>query len=133
MQGESMTAAVLLYDGCTITEVAEIATRLAQWDVRVEYVARKAEELRDQSGLRMLPDRSLDQVDPAGLSAVLVPGGNPDSVMPVWRSWRPPVSLRVEGSRTTTDRRGRRRNSRGSRAPVAGRRRRAGPEARGGA
>lgn len=28
MQGESMTAAVLLYDGCTITEVAELVTRL---------------------------------------------------------------------------------------------------------
>ena len=81
MQGESMTAAVLLYDGCTITEVAEIATRLANWDVRVEFVAHKVEELRDQSGLRMVPDRSLDQVDPAGLSVLLVPGGNPDSVI----------------------------------------------------
>lgn len=81
MQGESMAAAVLLYDGCTISEVAEIATRLAHWNVRVEYVARKVEELRDQSGLRMLPDRSLDEVDPAGLSVLIVPGGNPDSVI----------------------------------------------------
>ena len=76
-----MTAAVLLYDGCTITEVAEVATRLVHWDVRVEFVARAVEELRDQSGLRMLPDRSIDEVDPAGLTVVVVPGGNPDSVI----------------------------------------------------
>lgn len=89
MQGKSMTAAVVLYDGCTITEVAEIATRLVHWDVRVEFVARVVEELRDQSGLRMLPDRSLDEVDPAGLTVVIVPGGNPESVIedPVVLGW----------------------------------------------
>ena len=76
-----MTAAVLLYDGCTITEVAEIATRLVHWDVRVEFVARAVEELRDQSGLRLLPDRPIGEVDPAGLTVVIVAGGNPDSVI----------------------------------------------------
>jgi putative intracellular protease/amidase len=80
MQGEPMSAAVLLYDGCTITEVAEIATRLANWDVHVEFVAPSVEELRDQSGLRMLPDRALGEIDPSSLTVVLVPGGNPDSV-----------------------------------------------------
>ena len=80
MQGEPMSAAVLLYDGCTITEVAEIATRLANWDVTVHFVAPSVEELRDQSGLRMLPDHAIGEVDPASLTVVLVPGGNPDSV-----------------------------------------------------
>jgi putative intracellular protease/amidase len=75
---ESMSAAVLLYEGCTITEVAEIATRLANWGVRVQFVASSVEQLRDQSGLRMLPDLALGEVDPAGLTVVLVPGGNPD-------------------------------------------------------
>lgn len=80
MQGDSMSAAVLLYEGCTITEVAEIATRLANWDVNVQFVAPSIEEIRDQSGLRMIPDRALGDVDPSGLTVVLVPGGNPDSV-----------------------------------------------------
>lgn len=80
MQGEPMSAAVLLYDGCTITEVAEIATRLANWDVTVHFVAPSVGELRDQSGLRMLPARALGDLDPSGLSVVVVPGGNPDSV-----------------------------------------------------
>lgn len=81
MQGEAMSAAVLLYDGCTIAEVAEIVTRLSNLDVRVEFVARAVEELRDESGLRMLPDRSIDEVDPDHLTVVIVPGGNPDSVI----------------------------------------------------
>lgn len=80
MQGEPMSAAVLLYDGCTITEVAEIATRLSNWDVTVHFVAPSVGELRDQSGLRMLPDRALGDLDPSTLTVVLVPGGNPDSV-----------------------------------------------------
>lgn len=29
----------------------------------------------------MLPDRSIGEVDPAGLTVVIVPGGNPDSVI----------------------------------------------------
>ncbi len=81
MQTESMRAAVLLYEGCTITEVAEIATRLVAWDVQVDFVARAAGELRDQSGLRMLPDRTLADVDPAGSTVVLVPGGDPATVL----------------------------------------------------
>lgn len=81
MQGESMRAAVLLYEGCTITEVAEVATRLANWDVRVDFVGRNAGELRDLSGLRMLPDRSIAEVDPAELAAVVVPGGDPEAAM----------------------------------------------------
>lgn len=76
-----MTAAVLLYDGCTITEVTEIATRLVDCKVRVEFVARDVEQIQDQSGLRMLPNRPLDDVDPALLSVVIVPGGNPDNVI----------------------------------------------------
>lgn len=89
MQGEPMSAAVLLYDGCTITEVAEIATRLANWDVTVHFVAPSVGELRDQSGLRMLPDRALGDLDPSTLTVVLVPGGNPDSVRddPVVLAW----------------------------------------------
>ena len=76
-----MRATVVLYDGCTITEVAEIATRLANWDVQVEFAAATTQELRDQSGLRMLPDRALAEIDPTGLTAVLVPGGDPASVL----------------------------------------------------
>ena len=38
MQTESMRAAVLLYEGCTITEVAEIATRLVAWDCFLRVV-----------------------------------------------------------------------------------------------
>jgi putative intracellular protease/amidase len=89
MQGESMSAAVLLYEGCTITEVAEIATRLTNWDVPVHFVAPSVEELRDQSGLLMRPDHALGDVDPSGLTVVIVPGGNPDTVsddpaVPAW-------------------------------------------------
>ena len=84
-----MSAAVLLYEGCTITEVAEIATRLTNWDVSVQFVAPSMAELRDQSGLRMLPDIALGDVDPSGLTVVIVPGGNPDTVIddPAVRSW----------------------------------------------
>ena len=55
MQTESMRAAVLLYEGCPIPEVAEIATRLVAWDVQVDFVARAAGGARGQSGLRVLP------------------------------------------------------------------------------
>jgi putative intracellular protease/amidase len=81
MTKSGLTAAVLLYEGCTITEVAEMATRLTNLGVRVEFVARSLGELRDQSGLRMLPDRALADLDPTELAAVVVPGGDTDSVI----------------------------------------------------
>jgi putative intracellular protease/amidase len=81
MSSSGLTAGVLLYEGCTVAEVVETATRLKMLGVRVEFLGRSDETLRDESGLRMIPDRALRNVDPAALSVVVVPGGNPDSVI----------------------------------------------------
>lgn len=72
---------VLLYTGCTIAEVIEIATRLRGDEVDVSFVSVGGGDVIDQSGLIMVPDRPIDEVDRSRIDCVIVPGGDPEEVM----------------------------------------------------
>ena len=72
---------VLLYEGCTIAEIAEAATRLRTNGLDVQFVGVNHEVVVDRSGLRMIPGRIIADSDVSAYRAVLVPGGNPDSVI----------------------------------------------------
>lgn len=74
-------ALVLLYDGCTIVEVAEVATRLADNGIPVRFVSHDGHAVVDRSGLRMQPDYAVGEAHAELVSAVIVPGGDPASVM----------------------------------------------------
>lgn len=81
-------ATVLLYPGCTIAEIIELTTRLAGAEVDVHHVAVDHEPIVDQSGLLLSPDRSIDDleadaptIDPTTAEVVIVPGGDPGSVV----------------------------------------------------
>ncbi len=54
-------ALVLLYDGCTIVEVADAATRLADNGIPVRFVSHDGRNVLDQSGLRMQPDCAIGE------------------------------------------------------------------------
>ena len=72
---------VLLYEGCTIVEVAEAATRLRRGGFEVHFVGVDDAIVLDQSGLRMAPDGIISELDPTVFRAILVPGGDTDSVI----------------------------------------------------
>jgi putative intracellular protease/amidase len=75
------TAVTLLYPGCTIAEVIELATRLANHGVQTVFAASDDAAITDASGLSMQPDTTLADVDPAIVDAVIVPGGDPGSII----------------------------------------------------
>lgn len=72
---------VLLYPGCTIAEVIEIATRLKGDEVEVSFVSVGGGDVIDQSGLIMVPDRPIDEVDRSRVECVIVPGGDPEEII----------------------------------------------------
>lgn len=72
---------VLLYPGCTIAEVIELATRLRGADVPVEFVSADGGDVIDQSGLIMIPDRPIDEIDRSKVGVVVVPGGDPEAII----------------------------------------------------
>lgn len=72
---------VLLYPGCTIAEVIEVATRLRGADVAVEFVSADGGDVIDQSGLIMIPDRPIDEIDRSKVGIVVVPGGDPEAII----------------------------------------------------
>ncbi len=75
------TAVILLYPGCTIAEVIELATRLANHGVQTVFAASDDTAITDASGLSMQPATPLADVDPATIDAVIVPGGDPGSII----------------------------------------------------
>lgn len=72
---------VLLYPGCTIGEVIELTTRLAEAGWGVVHVSPDGQPLPDRSGLVVHPDRSLAGTDPAEVDLVIVPGGDPAAII----------------------------------------------------
>lgn len=74
-------AIVLLYPGCTIAEVIELATRLADADFDVVFGAVDPAPLIDRSGLRIQPAAGVESLDPTTADAVIVPGGDPEAVI----------------------------------------------------
>ncbi len=76
-----MSCVVLLYAGCTIAEVIEVATRLSDGDVETQFVSVGGADVIDQSGLIMVPDRAIDEIDRSAVRCVVVPGGDPEEIM----------------------------------------------------
>ena len=74
-------AAVVLYPGCTIAEVIELATRLRSHGLEVVMAAIGTDPVVDQSGLPMSPTVDLTTLDVGILRVVVVPGGDPGSVI----------------------------------------------------
>lgn len=72
---------VLLYPGCTIAEIIEIVTRLRGADVPLEFVSADGGDVIDQSGLIMIPDRPIDEIDRSKVGIVIVPGGDPEAII----------------------------------------------------
>lgn len=72
---------VLLYPGCTIAEVIELATRLRGAEVPIEFVSADGGDVIDQSGLIMIPDRPIDEIDRSKVGVVIVPGGDPEAII----------------------------------------------------
>ena len=77
----SRSAGVLLYPGCTIAEVIELATRLADAQVDLVFAAVGSEAITDRSGLQIQPSSLVDELDPAALDVVIVPGGDPEAIV----------------------------------------------------
>lgn len=71
----------LLYPGCTIAEVIEVTTRLASAEINMMFVSVDGGDVIDQSGLIMVPDRPIDEIDRANVAAVIVPGGDPEAII----------------------------------------------------
>ena len=78
---ESGAVVVLLYPGCTIAEVIDVSTRLRNVGREVLHVASTDEVIVDASGLTMVPDLGLTQVDSATVGVLVIPGGDPGSIM----------------------------------------------------
>lgn len=79
--GDRPNAAVLLYEGCTIAEVVPATTLLSHRGIDVVHVATEAKSFRDESGLLVAPDVAIDEVAVADFSTIIVPGGDPGSVI----------------------------------------------------
>ena len=77
----SVRIAVLLYEGCTIAEVLEPATRLDRLGAEVIWVSPDGSPVGDASGLVTQPGLELESLDAAGLDALLIPGGDPGSIV----------------------------------------------------
>ncbi len=72
---------VLLYPGCTLAEVIEVVTRLNGAEVAVQFVSADGSDVIDQSGLMMVPDRPIDEIDRSKVDVVIVPGGDPEAII----------------------------------------------------
>ncbi len=77
-EGEAL---VLLYPGCTLAETIELATRLADHDLTPVHVGLDREPFRDRSGLLVRADRAVDEIDPGAVRVVVVPGGDPETIL----------------------------------------------------
>ena len=75
------TTVVLLYPGCTIAEVIEVATRLKGAELDVQFVSVDGGDVIDESGLIMVPDKAIDEIDRSKVDAVIVPGGDPEAII----------------------------------------------------
>ncbi len=58
----AMTAVVLLYSRCIVSEVTEVASRLAMAGVRVVWASPDGERLTDLSGLMVTPNKSMASI-----------------------------------------------------------------------
>ena len=73
--------AVLLYDGCTIAEVLEPATRLDRLGADIIWVSPEGSPVVDASGLLTNPSLGLAALDAPALDALLIPGGDPGAIV----------------------------------------------------
>lgn len=70
---------LVLYPGCAYTEIAPVVAMLAERPKR--FLGPSLDPVTTAEGLRVLPDCTYAQADPAGAAAVVIPGGSPDTVM----------------------------------------------------
>lgn len=73
--------AVLLYPGCTYFEVATAVEMLSK-HCDVLHFTRDGTELADSSGQRLAAQGSYADLECGGFDCVLVPGGDPRSIIP---------------------------------------------------
>lgn len=76
-----MTVAALVYPGCTLAEIVTALTRLRSSGINVVFVAVDRAPFRDSSGLLITPDCEIRSIDVSTLSAIIVPGGDPGSII----------------------------------------------------
>lgn len=75
---------VLIYPGCTVAETIGLATALVDAEVDVIHAAggiASGGVITDRSGLVLRPDTTVDAVDPDSVDAVVVTGGDPESII----------------------------------------------------
>jgi len=74
------SAAVVLYPGCVIFEIAAVVELLAR-SCEVNYFAPDRNVHCASNGARLLPHGSYSDLAARTVDCVLVPGGNPDSIL----------------------------------------------------
>ena len=75
-----MKIGVLLYSGCVFYEVAA-ATELMSHFGSVDYFTPDGREIRMSNGVLIRPQGSYEEMESVQFSCVLIPGGNPDSIV----------------------------------------------------
>lgn len=71
-------AIVLTADKFEDMEVYVPIFRLLEEGWRVDVAAPKKEEISGENGYSLMPDKTIDQVDPDDYDLLLIPGGSPD-------------------------------------------------------
>lgn len=77
----SQNVAVLLYPGCTYAEIATAVETLSQ-HCEVLHFTPDGTDLIDSSGRRLAAQGSYADLELGGFACVLVPGGDPRSIVP---------------------------------------------------
>lgn len=67
--------AVLLYPGFSLQEITCITSCLAVWfGEEPQTLASEKKLYRSEEGFRLMPDKTLDEADPAGYACIILPG-----------------------------------------------------------
>ena len=74
-----MQTLILAYRGCILFEVIQTASFLDPV-LTVRVATPDGDCFRDRSGVTVIPDFAYDEVKPATVGCLLVPGGNPDTI-----------------------------------------------------
>ncbi len=80
MHSRPLVVAVLVYEQCNLSEVLDLAHQVTRAGDRVVYCG-VTEQAVDQSGLCIQVSNQLRELDAAGLDALIVPGGDPGSII----------------------------------------------------
>lgn len=78
MSKSSKKAIVLTADKFEDMEVYVPIFRLMEEGWKVDVAAPKKEEISGENGYSLMPDKTIDQVDPDEYDLLIVPGGSPD-------------------------------------------------------